>query len=1188
MDLEFDMSAFAESGAGRQSVFINPPGADMNFRDMLGNMQYLCGDPAPGDQGGRDPEPFLEFHVPPSVSNIPIVAAHKFYDHEATVKRYRDYLSGTVQFWNPENQEAFDRAQIEGTKPPGRETGQLRGVHVPADGQSIEQLLEVRDTFRYMGRVHGDAAEKATVGLEPGTSEFSNAYRTWQNSAMSKFLGEFFTAPSQVLPDTVVKTREWLNSLENQTYQSKLTYENLSTFGNMIVDFNDRMSSMFNFGHTTKLALATRLVVLSGLRYVVSMRPSLLVCGSKSSSKTYAFEAMERISCPGMFDRSTYMTIKSMTSDADRNLKIITLDEAAGPIIGQTMKGGDMQQEAIVKSMMTNKEVISKFLHCSDTGRRELMDTVTSRIGTFLLATNEQLREAESATIARYVVWPVDSIPPGEIDSIEKKMYRMSDEERPEIYKMLLTNTKLDCAYFLLVEMAIAASVIRDVNMTAAIAYFDMFNDFMTREGLPLTDGKKKLQSMEIVRILCIWHACYVVFTSPLTESWRVDPVTQKAHPLRQIASRALMEVERRLTISIEESIFGFTLFGSLWSDSEWSKICNTIRNHVVKLDEHLDLEGDGALVHPLVLPQDAASNYETMQKRINHNVELFASGSSNAGVQDFSSAESSAGDRSAPSLCAAGIGREHGDHYETMYAELLENTTQRSRRERELAEFVSMTVKIPFLMPVTRDGEVSVDPQYIEITPQGEYSIKGVSRRIRTMQKHSWTSTENIGRALTEMQSQEIESRVFGYNLRSGKLYVSDKHRDQRVKMAVVKMVSGSSRDVTHPRGVSHHAKRFFIATECLIDNHTIEDTLERAADSMQYNFTMRRTVITGLNVYARSRITNDGREYGERQVFWDLFRTIDLGPKPKDFCLINYNTIDTSADVGICMMKLGVNCSGQALVDLRRRTRKGNQISQFIGFEPDLLFPWMHSNECGYLDEEAELASSFCVSKIVHEVCKNDPDYHLETNFRYPGCKLREKQLKNMELYLAKRNPKAQNHVDVTQNYLQTRTNKNLPKFIVEVTLAENGQAAVDYAIGKNRGFNDETMQLSDGTMLRDVVQNSNSNQFEAFSYRERAMRIAPQNFADSARDLRGNGNSRKRNLSMLDIEEERRKRRAFMELACETADDHDYSHITPSLVENAESGRNAPLVHAPAVARIQAEAQESSSASSRNVYA
>ena len=798
-----------------------------------------------------------------------------------------------------------------------------------------------------------------------------------------------------------------------------MMYEELSSFGNMIAGLCDNMEVLFNFGHSMKLALVTRIVVMASFRYDTGMRPALLVPGAKSSGKSFVFEAIEKITHSGVFNRMTFATVKSMTSNADANLQVHVIDEGAGALVGQRSSTADAQQEAIVKSTMTNKEVVAQMLSTEE-GKRVMVESVSSRIGTFLIATNDEIENPDAAIIARYIVWPAEVIPPGEKEAIENKMYAFDDDMRSGRNRTLVEHMQLDSLYVMIVELAIAMGAIRNVNMDAAIVYYQMFDKHMAESGSPLSDSKRKKHVMEDVRSLTIMHACSVVFTSETTRSWRYEADGETPRPLRDILPRALREVERLLTVNMEAAVFGFTLLDLLWSDSEWPAICATVRNEMLKFDKLNSGEGvvdaDGRSGSMPIEERHRGGLWQKLQDRIAERTDITA----RVYNQD-------ATERERASLAAHGtMGADDADasqsraQYTTVFG-ARDERNDKYKEESEMRKFINANVPVPF-MPITlgdHGADIAFDPQYIEVVGTGTGTIESVAMRIREAQRGSKSSVENIKRMLRYMRNKSCTSRIWTWDVRARKLQLDKRYRGQEITQPAVKIMTNDGLGSASFEHMNRNARRFFVCTELLVSGATNADLSEMAVRSMQYDFTLNRRLMTGLYVHARERAlyqrrpdgTQQWSEFGQKRVFWEVFRCVDVKADPtRSFSSINYNRVRDSTDINLCMQELGVGANSASLAELREKRRAQCRGVERVNNDPDLVCSQRHGELCGVPESELGLCSSLWVDLVRLDFRNENRDKYPQIGLKYDD-KIREIQAENMQIFIARRNPNSMN---------------------------------------------------------------------------------------------------------------------------------------------------------------------------------
>jgi len=1180
---------------------------------------------------GRPAQDFMfRFSGDPGVDPIersPHAGSSIHYNHEATVKKLRDFRFGRRKYWDDEKQSMWEE-MLENPEdnivPPKPDSGQLVGADYLAPNQSIAQMLCVRDAFRECGRVNLEKRLEALKGLQPGTAEYRQAYTEWQIGAFERFNDTWDNAHPSMLPDAVNQSKEWFAKLDSPWPERTTNYENLGTFGNMIATLTDSFDKMFNFGVHTRLGVVTRVVALSGLRYVISMRPSLLVCGERSTSKTFTFQQIEKISPPGLFSTTSYMTVKSMTNDMDRNLKVVCIDEGTGALIGEDHQDGDSERAAIVKTMLTNKQLISEML-CVENGRRTLVQSISSRIGTFLIATNNELASEDSPILARYIVWPVETVTSKQFDAIENKAYCFT-EQRNEVEESELTKKmQLDSYYVMWVEMAIACNCIRDVDLDPCVIYYQQFNGYMAEMEKGLEDTKRKVHSFEFVRTLTVMHAVYIVMGSELTRDDRYDPLTGEPVPFNRVRNKLLREIERLLCVSVDAAVFGFSLLGLLWTDTQVPKICNTIRD-LVKVDnidgkgkKAFDLDRSSIEVHPLDngLQQDKdAAMYPILQKRIEARVRLTAK--DEAYDEGTMSRE-----QELMALQAAGTVPPSHQLMAAPAASSVASTNDKvgnssgdkSWLESRFLKFIETRVKIPLRTIVDGEQRVSIDAMYIEFTRNmGRQNLDSVAKQLKGAQRGSKMSYKMIKRTIKAMENREIESRIYSFDIRNNCIYLPEKYKNKRRSVQAIIAVDGDSRDIAHVQNLARGSKRYFIATELLAKTQSQEDVVEAAIKSMCYDVTLRRTVLTGLvsvaPAYRTKYRTKDGRiverVFGEDRSFDSAFRAVEMYPKPeRSFSAINYNSLTDTADINLSSQAFGVKSTPE-VVALRREKELFHRTTIInVNLDPDMVYAEKRGAYCGFPEEEAPRGVVLAVDAAIRDIRDQDQQCYFITGLLYPQNKVSNLQVKNHRLSVASSRPSTMNQATITGQGSFHREKKINDKFIDMMARFGNPAQIEKYMWNGNRSSLPSVnpsavsalqaakrinVDLPESLLQRSFSESSDGTKphqgmREVFA-RKRAAAPVPQQQQPrvTEQDLFGSpsvksiGLKRALPAAMMDVEEARKRRRELQKRIMKPAYDPEMSQEDVDVVERdlnfiEQQKRNGVRIHA--VPETQADA-------------
>ncbi len=895
------------------------------------------------------------------------------YDHEAVVRRYRDYVCKRIRFWDPADEAAAAEAEAEGKKFKPRTTSLMLGVRRTAPGQTVEQMLEVRSLIRQMAARNARLRQELLDAIDVNSPGYGEQYEQLQAEAIEHFINEFFEGPAELLPDTVSQSREWLKKLDAHHFNSLYKYDNLNAHGNAIATELDVLNNLFNFGHAMRAAFLVRLVVLGGMCWSTGMRPGILLYGDMSTSKTYLYKANEQLMQPGCFESYTHQTVLSQTGDTDADCKVRTQDECSGALVGDD---SDTRDASVLKSIATDKIVRSSHLHTED-GNRTAVTSVRSCIGTICLATNNPIRDPKrSPWLARLILWQLKRPSPEDQASIEEKIYKLGMPEETLARKEMKRNSQLLSFYVLFVEMAIGAGVIKDVSMQSAIIYFQQFNEYMKTQGHGIENPKSVVHVQEIARTLTIFVACHVVFTGPQSREWRYE--NGEPLPFRRIAARALREVERLLVPSLDVCVFAYTLLGHMWIDAGWPEVCAAAREAIFgdEYPERVNLKAGVQITDPPAKTTNLEF-FEEMQARINERVDDTArsfrrdrramhDAFAEAHADTSGAATSSRQPPPPPAPPSrASDARQHDIAQDPRYV------LERAKSfETEMPAFLRAEVQTPFLTRRRKVGTaaddvlLAIDPNYIELPAAGaQESVHSVARKLcNAAHSQALEGEVAVKQLLHDACKEEIDTPIYTYDMVAGKIIIDPRYAGRKVRQSAVIMVASTDPNVFRYRtDQSDKGVRLFIATHLVVTSSDVHTILLKAVQSMAYRFTLPRNVLTALCV--RAPRYSEPRFHGRDafRTYWELLRVVELKPnKHKPMFVVRNPQVFSACHVLEAVAQQMSTREGFDYDELERALaehRYADTNNMVVSVEPDVMVGIRRCQELGLpqsLDEK------------------------------------------------------------------------------------------------------------------------------------------------------------------------------------------------------------------------------------------
>ena len=243
---------------------------------------------------------------------------------------------------------------------------------------------------------------------------------------------------------------------------------------------------------------------------------NMIYTGESATSKSYAFDCKKQMSIEGTITEITYQTTRADAIDGDQNDHITIFNEAppglfqAGP--------GDQNQDALsmMKEKLTSNRVRTKtFERDEETGERKNRIAVSSQIGVYMGATNDNPALAEEAVKSRFH-W-------GEFEKIYRKDKNISDyqkkafdmEQKPELLKKLdqfLFYTKDQQMKVFYIWKFIFCKIINDIDLEASSIVLTELSRIMKRDYNIRIPPRTVERYRIMCRILTITNALDIVF----------------------------------------------------------------------------------------------------------------------------------------------------------------------------------------------------------------------------------------------------------------------------------------------------------------------------------------------------------------------------------------------------------------------------------------------------------------------------------------------------------------------------------------------------------------------------------------------------------------------------------------------------------------------------------------------------
>lgn len=403
------------------------------------------------------------------------------------------------------------------------------------------------------------------------TDEFGPAYKKfqeWGTVAMERQCLD----PDAKISEVVSKMLSWRNhNKDAAVIKHTIVDDSLSVFANRFVGLMEVYEQYYLVSTSHRMMYLIHHARYDAFRRDFGLHFNCFQAGDGACSKSFLFDLMAKLSIPGTIEVLTYQTGKADAVDGNRN-DIVTVCHEAPPGMFRTAKNpnADSTQEAMFKEKLTSQRVTAK-VWCQDegTGRRSARLTKSECVGVWMGATNDPPSEVEEALKTRFF-WgnfeqqrrkgrDIDDCMNGE---------RMMSSEDKLLKKNFFKEAKEEQYRVMLVEKAIWAKIIKDVNTTATNILVPRLKNKLNKNSI-ISPNPRDWERVKIfARNQAIVTAIEIVCNLPGGK-----------HYGKPFEASMIPDLEPYLKVSEEMIIFSVSMLADQFRSPVEHKILHTIGN---------------------------------------------------------------------------------------------------------------------------------------------------------------------------------------------------------------------------------------------------------------------------------------------------------------------------------------------------------------------------------------------------------------------------------------------------------------------------------------------------------------------------------------------------------------------------------------------------------------------------------
>ena len=243
---------------------------------------------------------------------------------------------------------------------------------------------------------------------------------------------------------------------------------------------------------------------------------NMIYTGEGATSKSFVFETKKKMSIDGTITEVTYQTTRADAVDGDQNDHVTIFNESPPGLFAAGKNNQNEEALAMMKEKLTSNRTRTKTLHIDkDTGERKNRIAISSQIGVYMGATNDNPAEAEEAVKTRFHWGEFEKIFRQDrcISDYQKKAFDM--ESKPELLNRreeFLFYTRDQQMKVFYVWKFIFCKIIKDVSLDASATVLSQISGYLKREHQIRIPPRTVERYRILCRILTITNALDLVF----------------------------------------------------------------------------------------------------------------------------------------------------------------------------------------------------------------------------------------------------------------------------------------------------------------------------------------------------------------------------------------------------------------------------------------------------------------------------------------------------------------------------------------------------------------------------------------------------------------------------------------------------------------------------------------------------
>lgn len=336
---------------------------------------------------------------------------------------------------------------------------------------------------------------------------------------------------SNKLSPSLIEVRNWFKKQApmEQWGEHLDLMQNLSSFGNMMLTILSRYNGIFRGSTNQQAFMLTTFCHYGTFEYDWGIKENLLLMGKGAAGKSYVFEVVEILTCPGTMSSWSHTTDKAYSTSTSFSDQTFCMHEAPLSYIGTDKYGKSTLADPVLKDRLAKQRSGTRYFTKDEQGNRITKDEQVMIMGNIIMATNEGIPPEDSPLMQRFIIMAVNDMKRpdfniGDNSQPLKDLVSTSDNKRHIQFSHLLS------FYVLVLCKMIMCGIIPEPSTDASeILVKDILAAFTKQTRISTSHPRKRKMIMDMARITCYIYTVHMSLFSLFADEYCRDHELERA-----------------------------------------------------------------------------------------------------------------------------------------------------------------------------------------------------------------------------------------------------------------------------------------------------------------------------------------------------------------------------------------------------------------------------------------------------------------------------------------------------------------------------------------------------------------------------------------------------------------------------------------------------------------------------------